>query len=68
MLQTKTVTTIPFFTWLNTWLTPLIQTAPPEPAPLVTTGGTGAPQGENHLPLPDEEKEAYIVYLPLFVP
>ena len=67
MLQTKTVTINPFFTWLSAWLTPPAHTTPPEPAQH-TTSGTGAPQGENQLPRPDEEKEAYITYLPLFVP
>jgi len=68
MLQTKTATISPFFTWLSAWLTPPVHTAPPEPAQHTTLSGTGAPQGENHPPLPDKEKEAYIVYLPLFVP
>ncbi|MFZ4664475.1 MAG: hypothetical protein ACOYNY_46200 [Caldilineaceae bacterium] len=68
MLQTKTVTINPFFTWLSAWLTLPAHTAPPEPAQHATISGTGVPQGENHPPLSDEEKEAYIVYLPLFVP
>lgn len=65
MVQTQTYKPLPFFTWLSAWLTP----AAPTPAfEQTTNSGTGAPNEETPTPLPDEPKEEYIVYLPLFVP
>jgi len=65
MVQTQTYKSLPFFTWLSAWLTP----ATPTPASEQTANSsTGAPNEETPTPSPDESKEEYIVYLPLFVP